>query len=177
MRPITDNLFPVRSSAFQAGLDLAEFRRRSAPNSESCAPPSREAVSRLGSQRSAHVSDLKLKLPHALQDQLFASGLVLLEARRGDSEAAQARERVLAECAILEFSTSAQDLAQKILATRPIPGKTAADAAHIVIAAVHRMDFLLTWNCRHIASAAIVDDIRRACSDEGFPAPVICRRG
>ena len=108
------------------------------------------------------------------QYQLFISGLVLLEARRGDSQAAKARAEVLTDCAVLEFSKTAEGLAQKILATRLIPGKAAADAAHIAIAAVHAMDFLLTWNCRHIANAAIVDDIRRVCSDEGFPAPVIC---
>jgi hypothetical protein len=75
---------------------------------------------------------------------------------------------------VLEFSTDAEELMQAILATRLIPEKASADAAHIAIAAVQRMDFLLTWNCRHIANAAIVDDLRQVCSDAGFPAPVIC---
>ena len=49
-----------------------------------------------------------------------------------------------------------------------------APAAHVATAAVHGMDFLLTWNCRHIANAAIVEKLRDICEREGFPAPVIC---
>jgi hypothetical protein len=55
-----------------------------------------------------------------------------------------------------------------------LPGKAAVDAAHIAVAAVHGMDFLLTWNCRHIANAAIVDKVRAACAGLGYPPPVIC---
>jgi hypothetical protein len=47
-------------------------------------------------------------------------------------------------------------------------------AAHIATAAVHGMDFLLTWNCRHIANAFIADRIRRVCEREGFVVPVLC---
>jgi hypothetical protein len=61
-----------------------------------------------------------------------------------------------------------------LLASRLIPAKAEADAAHIATAAVHGMDFLLTWNCRHIANAAIVEQLRAICEREGFPAPVIC---
>lgn len=102
------------------------------------------------------------------------SGLVLLESRRGDRAAALARESALAGFPLLEMSGEARQLAQTLLGTRLIPSKAAPDAAHIAIAAVHGMDFLLTWNCRHIANAAIVDRIRAVCSDAGYPAPVIC---
>jgi hypothetical protein len=50
----------------------------------------------------------------------------------------------------------------------------AADAAHIAIAAAQGMDFLMTWNCRHIANAMTVDRVRELCARLGFPAPVIC---
>jgi hypothetical protein len=49
-----------------------------------------------------------------------------------------------------------------ILASGKIPRKAATDAAHIAIAAVHGMDFLLTWNCVHIANAAIAKAILAA---------------
>lgn len=106
--------------------------------------------------------------------QLFVSGLVLAESRRGDASAATARDEVLAGCKVLEYSPAAQDLARRILATRLLPAKAAVDAAHIAVAAVHRMDFLLTWNCRHIANAAIVDKVRAVCIAAGYHAPVIC---
>ena len=106
--------------------------------------------------------------------QLFVSGLVLVESRRGDVSAAQARAEVLAGCKVLEFSAAAQHLAREILATRLLPAKAAVDAAHIAVAAVHGMDFLLTWNCRHIANAVIVDKVRSTCLAAGHAAPVIC---
>ena len=106
--------------------------------------------------------------------QLFVSGLVLVESRRGDAAAAQAREEVLAVCNVLEYTEAAQQLARAILATHLLPAKAAVDAAHIAVAAVHEVDFLLTWNCRHIANAAIVDKVRAVCADAGYAPPVIC---
>ena len=56
----------------------------------------------------------------------------------------------------------------------PIPRKAAVDALHIAIATVYGCEFLLTWNCRHIANA----EIRRAAAlvvrRQGFELPVIC---
>jgi len=106
--------------------------------------------------------------------RLFVSGIVLAESRRGDAAAVRDRESVLSVLDVLEYSPAAQSLAAKILASRLLPTKAAVDAAHIAIASVHEMDFLLTWNCRHIANAAIVEDVRAVCAKAGHPAPVIC---
>jgi hypothetical protein len=105
---------------------------------------------------------------------LFISGIVLAESRRGDSSAAKARDEVLAGCDVLEYSAAAQILARRILATRLLPAKAAVDAAHIAVATIHQMDFLLTWNCRHIANAAIVDKVRAVCASAGYAPPVLC---
>jgi hypothetical protein len=106
--------------------------------------------------------------------RLCISGLVLLECRRGDSAAVREREAVLNSCEVLHYSDAARDLAEKLIESRLLPAKAAVDAAHIAIASVHQMDYLLTWNCRHIANAAIVEDVRALCSDAGHPDPVIC---
>jgi hypothetical protein len=105
---------------------------------------------------------------------LFASVLVTAEASRGDADAVAARLEKLKDCGILPFPDEAKELTRALLASRLIPEVAQADAAHIAIAAVHALDFLLTWNCRHIANAAIVDQVRAICEREGFPAPVIC---
>ena len=106
--------------------------------------------------------------------QLFISGLVLAESRRGDATAAKARDAVLTACKVLEYTDAAQVLARKILTTHLLPAKAAVDAAHIAVAAVHQMDFLLTWNCRHIANATLVDKVRAVCASAGYAPPVIC---
>ncbi|MDA1313333.1 MAG: hypothetical protein O2968_08365 [Acidobacteria bacterium] len=56
---------------------------------------------------------------------------------------------------MLDITADAGVLASEILASGIIPRKAAADAAHIAIAAVHDIDFLMTWNCVHIANAII----------------------
>ncbi len=106
--------------------------------------------------------------------ELFVSVLVMKEVERGDAKAASDRVTKLQECRVLPYPEEAEDLTRALLSSRLIPAKAEADAAHIATAAVHGMDFLLTWNCRHIANAAIVEKLRAICYGEGFPAPVIC---
>ena len=106
--------------------------------------------------------------------QLFVSELVLEEAAKGDHAFAAQRLTAIAECPVLEATDAARSLTLELLGSGLIPTKAAADAAHIAVAAVHGMDFLLTWNCRHIANAMTVDRVRGLCDSLGFPAPVIC---
>lgn len=106
--------------------------------------------------------------------QLFISGLVLAESRRGDASAAEARDKVLAACNVLEYTEATRQLARMLLVAHLLPVKAAVDAAHIAVAAVHEMDFLLTWNCRHIANATSVDKVRAAIATAGYAPPVIC---
>ena len=56
----------------------------------------------------------------------------------------------------------------------PIPEKAAVDALHIAIATVHGMDYLLTWNCKHIANAEMQTAVNRICRHDGYEPPVIC---
>ena len=74
----------------------------------------------------------------------------------------------------LEAAEEVNRLAKAIMAKVPIPLKASEDAAHIAMATVHRMDFLLTWNCRHIANADIQRMVRRVCLDLGWQMPLIC---
>jgi hypothetical protein len=56
----------------------------------------------------------------------------------------------------------------------PLPERAAVDALHIAVAAVHGMDYLLTWNCTHIANAALRDPIESVCRAHGYEPPAIC---
>lgn len=111
---------------------------------------------------------------HRHKYELFVSDLGAVESRRGDAVAAREREAVLATCACLNIPETAQELAQRILSSKLMPGNATADALHVAIATVHAMDFLLTWNCRHIANAAVVERVREVCSRAGYQPPVIC---
>lgn len=65
-------------------------------------------------------------------------------------------------------------LTRRLLALGAFPSEAAADAAHVGIAAVNRVDYLLTWNLRHIAGAAARSRIEHACRKAGYEPPVIC---
>lgn len=106
--------------------------------------------------------------------QIYISQLVLDEAAAGDPIAARERLKVLHPLPLLDITPEVVELASGILASGKIPRKAAADAAHIAIAAVHRMNFLVTWNCVHIANAAILKALASICQAHACECPVIC---
>jgi hypothetical protein len=106
--------------------------------------------------------------------ELCISQFVIDEASAGDSQAAQERLAILSPLPLLDISEAVLKLASAIVESEIIPVKAARDAAHIAISAVHAIDFLLTWNCAHIANAQIVKKVQTICTKHGFPCPLIC---
>ena len=106
--------------------------------------------------------------------RLYISQLVIDEASAGDPAAARQRLKALQDLPLLDITPEIAELASSILAAGKIPRKAATDAAHIAIAAVHGMDFLVTWNCIHIANAAIAKALALICRQHGCECPVIC---
>jgi hypothetical protein len=75
---------------------------------------------------------------------------------------------------LLEVPPMVDSLAESLLAGVPLPEKAATDALHISAAAVNGIQYLLTWNCKHIANPSFRPGIQRVCRDSGYEAPVIC---
>ena len=105
---------------------------------------------------------------------LVASALVVAEAGAGDPEAASTRLRALETVALLDATTDADRLARILLDSGAVPRQAADDAAHIAIAVTNGVDFLVTWNFRHIANAAMRSRMELACRRAGYGLPVIC---
>ena len=106
--------------------------------------------------------------------ELFISQLVLDEAGAGAAEAAALRLHALREAALLDTTEDAISLGRHLLEAGGLPTKAAADALHIAIAAVHGLDYLLTWNCTHIANARMRGKIEGLCRAAGYDPPIIC---
>jgi len=102
------------------------------------------------------------------------SQVVLDEASAGDPAEIQKRLEVIRDLPVLEVTMSAESLAQAIIAAGVIPPRAIRDAAHIAVAAVHKIDYLLTWNCRHLANAQIMRRIQEVCDQLSERMPVIC---
>jgi len=106
--------------------------------------------------------------------ELLVSELVYREAGGGDRVAATARLKAIAQIRILTVTAEAVSLAELLVARGPIPREHAADALHIAIAAVNGMDYLLTWNCKHLANAAYRTRIEALVEEAGLTCPIIC---
>ena len=106
--------------------------------------------------------------------ELFISQPVVLEVTRGDANFAAARLAQLRGLPLLPRTADASALITHLLASGIVPAVAADDAAHIGLAAAHGMDFLLTWNCRHINNHHIRARLERACHAFGLTCPDIC---
>jgi hypothetical protein len=105
---------------------------------------------------------------------LVSSQLVVREAGAGDPEAAQERLALLADLTLLEITEEALALAQHILQSGAIPVGFTEDALHVAVAVVNGIEYLLTWNYKHLANAGMRSRIEAACRELGYEAAIIC---
>ena len=105
---------------------------------------------------------------------LFASTLVETEASKGDASAAERRLAVVREMKMLPIDGRMFELAEKLLEATAVPRTSYDDAVHIATAAIHGMDYLVTWNCSHIANVETRPLIRKTIESAGFVPPEIC---
>jgi predicted nucleic acid-binding protein len=106
--------------------------------------------------------------------ELHISELVVFEISRGDPTASKSRLEFVRDLPVLRITTEARVLADRIFRGTTLPDKAAADALHVALAAVNGMDFLLTWNCTHIANGVILKTVNAICRDDGYEPPIVC---
>ena len=75
---------------------------------------------------------------------------------------------------LLTAESGIERIANEMMARAILPPKAQFDALHIAMTAYHRVDYLLTWNCKHIANPIILPRVFRTLDDFGLPFPVIC---
>ncbi|MGD1853388.1 MAG: type II toxin-antitoxin system VapC family toxin [Leptolyngbyaceae cyanobacterium] len=105
---------------------------------------------------------------------LYISQAVLMETAQGDSEMAAQRLEIANDFPLLDLNADVEALATQFLSRSNLPPKADVDAIHIAVATVHGMNYLLTWNCKHIANAQIQSKLAEISLDFGYPLPLIC---
>ncbi|MFH0919565.1 MAG: type II toxin-antitoxin system VapC family toxin [Fibrobacterota bacterium] len=105
---------------------------------------------------------------------VFVSEFVVREASAGDAEASRKRMEVLRGIPVLGGSPEIEALALGFLKNGHVPVKGAVDAFHIATATIHEIDYLLTWNCTHIANAVIRSYLALEADKAGYRLPIIC---
>jgi hypothetical protein len=106
--------------------------------------------------------------------ELYASAVVVREARDGTPDLAAARLAYLQDLTFVEITPSAEKLKDELLRQAALPARAELDALHIAIAAVHGLDYLITWNCRHIANAVTLPRVYAICRRAGYEPPFVC---
>ncbi|MCL2118264.1 MAG: type II toxin-antitoxin system VapC family toxin [Planctomycetaceae bacterium] len=98
---------------------------------------------------------------------------VYFEIAKGDVSASALRLEAVRGIEVLRTTPEVENLAQELIESHSIPVKAATDAFHIALAACHGMDFLLTWNCKHIANPVAGRHYRRIITQNGYQYPEI----
>ena len=99
---------------------------------------------------------------------------VVKETSQGDAIVASQRLDIVRKLMLLDLNQSVLDLAEQFLGRSELPAKADVDAIHIAAATVHGMDYLLTWNCKHIANAQIQRRLAEISLDLGYELPILC---
>lgn len=105
---------------------------------------------------------------------LYTSSVVSEEAGRGSAEAAARRLQALSGIPLLAITDEVVALSKALIDRGALPTKAIGDSLHIAVSAVHAIDYLLTWNCRHIDNAEMKPVVRSVCAEHGYASPEIC---
>lgn len=106
--------------------------------------------------------------------EIYISPVVLEEARQGDQEAARKRLNVLAPFSVLEATSAIERLAETYMTRLSLPEKALRDAAHLAFACGYELEYLVTWNCTHIANAELRRRLMAINTTLELQTPIIC---
>ena len=110
---------------------------------------------------------------HGPECELYVSGLVVSETKKGDAEACRRRAVAIEGIPLLAVTDEVSNLAKRLLRAHALPSTAEDDAIHVALASVFEMDVLLTWNCRHIANPITMPKIWTTILESGYEAPAI----
>jgi hypothetical protein len=123
----------------------------------------------------AHQEITRQWWPKAVQRfDVFISEVVVEEAGAGDPGAAKMRLAELKDFQHLELNEKVEKMAQIYIEQLNIPQKAIRDAVHIAVASVHNIDYLVTWNCTHLANAQIIKRLIKINKRHSVRTPIIC---
>jgi len=105
---------------------------------------------------------------------LYISQLVVQEVSAGDQQAVERRLNFISDLTLLALKEESLSLTRALISEKIIPTQAIEDALHIAIATIHGMEYLLTWNCKHIANAMMRNKLSVCIKSFGYEPPVIC---
>lgn len=111
---------------------------------------------------------------YANRFELVISSLVLREISQGDSETAQKRRELVNTVRVLEISEESLDLSRRLIKAEALPPVADRDALHISLAACHHIQYLVSWNFKHIVNPTKQRLIAKVCQEANYQPVIIC---
>jgi hypothetical protein len=108
---------------------------------------------------------------------VLISEIVIEEASLGDQEAAKRRLEELKDFPLLELNDRVREISEIYMEALGIPERVFGDAIHLAVASVYDVDYLVTWNCAHIANGELIKKLMRVNESLGIHTPIICTPG
>ena len=108
------------------------------------------------------------------QVQCFVSPFVIQEISLGDEQAAKKRNNAIHDFPVLELNREIQNLAQQYFVALKIPDKAKLNASHLAVAVWHEMDYVLSWNCKHIVSGRVKKVLEEINNKLNLKTPILC---
>jgi len=133
------------------------------------AKPSRDLIVAAHQQLTTEWWDLVRPQVHC-----FISPFVIQEISAGNEEAANKRTEFIKDIPVLELNREIQKLAQTYFDSLDIPEKARLDASHLAVAVWHEIDYLVSWNCKHIVSGRVKKMLEKINSRLDIRTPVLC---
>lgn len=106
--------------------------------------------------------------------ELFISDMVIQECEKGDPDCALSRIQAIKGLPVLNVDKDVENLASELIRQSAIPRNSPEDAIHIAVASVSAIDFILTWNFKHINNPFMKNQIRTVILNQGYTMPEIC---
>ena len=105
---------------------------------------------------------------------LVTSDFVVAEFLRAPGSKSAHASIFFDEMTVLEQPVRLQETISFYIQNRLMPSDASGDAAHLAMASLHGVDFILTWNCRHLANANKARHMRAINERLGLQSPIIC---
>jgi hypothetical protein len=105
--------------------------------------------------------------------EFVSSAAVVAELRRGTSDKVEARIALLRGVELLHISAEVKEITRIYIEKGVMPADPAGDALRLALASFHRVDVLLTWNCRHLANPNKIEHIRVVNYELDLPVPLL----
>jgi predicted nucleic acid-binding protein len=105
--------------------------------------------------------------------ELLTSAAVLNELMEGDPERSAPRLALVRRLPLLPIEPPIREIVESYIRHKLMPADPGGDALHLALASFHKCDFLVTWNCRHLANANKFGHIRVVNTMLGLFVPLL----